>query len=105
MPNCDRTFEITVDNMKRTIAFLSILAANTGAAARKRNLDEEEQFYGHPHPVEKFKMDHDYLSKLQCDQDTIEVKKNQMSRGDYITLTGNIQDSGFLDNETNTHTS
>ena len=105
MPNCDRTFEITVDNMKRTIAFLSILAANTGAAARKRNLDEEEQFYGHPHPVEKIKMDHDYLSKLQCDQDTFEVKKNQMSRGDYITLTGNIQDSGFLDNETNTHTS
>ena len=86
--------------MKLTIAFLSMLlvANNPSATAEKRrNLR-----YDGP-PVERFKMDHDYLSKLQCDQDTFEVKKKQMNRGDYITLMGSIQDSGFLDNETNTY--
>jgi hypothetical protein len=102
-----------IDNiMKLTIAFLSILlVANTSATAEKRrNLDkekdEEHQEYYYDaagHQVEKFKMDHDYLSKLQCDQDTFELQKKQMNRGDYTTLMGNIQDSGFLDNETNTY--
>ena len=97
--------------MKLTIAFLSILlVANTSATAEKRrNLDKEkdehqEYYYDAAgHQVEKFKMDHDYLSKLQCDQDTFELQKKQMNRGDYTTLMGNIQDSGFLDNKTNTY--
>jgi hypothetical protein len=55
----------TIDKMKLTIAFLSILlVANPSVTAEKRrNLDEEEERYDGPHSVDRLKMDHDYLSK------------------------------------------
>jgi hypothetical protein len=95
-----------VNNMKLTIAILSILAFNTGATIKndvmtekRRNLDEEEYYY----PVENFKMDEEYYSTKKCDQDTLEVEKEIMLREDYMILRENIQDTGFHVNETNTY--
>ncbi len=53
--------------------------------------------------VEKFEVNLDHLSNIQCDQDTFQVQKKLMAKECYVNLIQKIQESGRFDLESNSY--
>ena len=55
-------------------------------------------------PVEIFRMDHDHAGRRQrCKERTYHIQKELVRRNDYMKLIEEIQESSFMDNESNAY--